>query len=65
MNVHLGMELGKRDSWRFFFHGGGSFLNMNVKDFQKLTDSKDVSVADPKVKIWLAPTAKFGLIIYF
>ncbi len=66
-NLHLGIEFGNRDSWRFFIHGGPSWINAQTYDFENTIGNKDksLSVSDPSVSARVFPTAKLGFALYF
>jgi hypothetical protein len=67
VNFHLGLELGNRDSWRFFVHGGPSFLHVTTSNFQNGVGlgASGVTLADPTADVWVVPAFKLGLALYF
>jgi hypothetical protein len=67
VNLHPGLEFGSRNSWRFFFQGGPTWMHVNTYDFQKVLGSNEPSlrVADPSANIRFNPTIKLGLTTYF
>jgi hypothetical protein len=58
----LGLEMGSRDSFRFFLRGGITHINVNASNLQKLIGSKDSSltVGDATLSAWAAPAAQLG-----
>lgn len=66
VNLHLGIEFGNRDTWRFYLRGGWSYINAQVSDFQNaITLPSGVSIGNPTLSGWVAPSAKLGFAIYF
>lgn len=65
-NFHLGLEFGSRSSWRFFFHGGPSFLHVSTSNFQNAVSlGNGITLANPTTDAWVIPTFKLGLSLYF
>jgi len=64
-NLHLGLEFGNRDTFRFFLRGGVSYLNVNTSGFQETMSNKDVAIGNPSFTARVAPTAKLGFSLYF
>lgn len=67
VNVHLGLEFGNRNVWRFFLRGGVSWINLQTGNFQgalNLSDSTIV-VGNPTFNGFVAPTGKLGFDVYF
>jgi hypothetical protein len=66
-NLHLGLEFGNRDRWRFFLQGGPSWLHVNTNDFQSVVGSSDASlrIGNPTANVSVIPTAKLGFALYF
>jgi len=65
-NVHLGLEFGKRDYFRFYLRGGVSSINVETKAVSYLVGGKDFSlVSDPKLSAILSPTFKLGFVKFF
>lgn len=66
-NLHVGLEFGKRNRWRFFVHAGPSFVSGNVSNIGPIMNGVDHSTTliDPTVNGWLIPTAKIGFAMFF
>lgn len=66
LNLHLGVEFGKRDYWRFFVHAGPSFVHASTENFSSITSgAHDLQLGEPTADAWLLPTAKLGFALYF
>jgi hypothetical protein len=67
VNAHLGLEVGKRNGFRFFLHGGISYLDLSVANVQKSLGTSDSSVylGNPSYTGMIAPTGKMGVSILF
>jgi hypothetical protein len=66
-NLHLGLEFGNRDKWRIYLHGGLSYMSVHTGNFQNTVSSlpDGVSLGNPWLNGWIAPTGKLGFAIYF
>lgn len=58
-----GLEFGPRNSWRFYFRGGITYLDATVSNFS--TNNPNTTMGAPRITGWAAPAAKFGISIYF
>jgi hypothetical protein len=67
MNLHLGLEFGNRDHWRFFLQGGPSWLHVTTGNFQSVVGSSDASlvIGNPTANVAILPTAKLGFAYFF
>ena len=66
VDFHLGLELGKRDRWRFFLHAGPSYVSVRSSNFQAVVNpGNGVTVGNPEFHGWLFPTAAIGYTIFF
>lgn len=67
MNLHLGLEFGNRDHWRFFLQGGPSWMHVQTSNFQAVVGSSDSSlvIGNPSANVAVIPTAKLGFALYF
>ena len=63
-NLHLGLEFGSRRHFRFYLHGGESFIHLRTENFQNTVNQNGVTVADPYANL-LVPSGKFGFIYEF
>lgn len=64
-NLHVGLEFGKRDVWRFYLRGGATWIDAHAGGFQSTINLPNgVSVGDPTIQGWL-PSGKLGFAIYF
>lgn len=66
-NIHLGLEFGNRNVWRFFLRGGVSWMNVNTSNFQGALNLSDSSlmIGNPQFSGLIAPTGKLGFDYYF
>lgn len=65
-NFHLGLELGRRNHLRFYFHGGASIIDVRTKAASYLLDNKEfVLVSDPSLSATVLPTFKMGFVKFF
>ncbi|MBV9947793.1 MAG: hypothetical protein JOZ69_13140 [Myxococcales bacterium] len=65
-NLHLGLEVGSRASFRFFVRGGASWLDVSTAHFQNTVGGGATSaIGDPTFHGWLAPSGKLGFSLYF
>lgn len=65
-NLHLGLEFGKRDYFRFYLRGGISFFDAKTKALSAVIDQKEVTlISDPSVRGLFFPTTKFGMVFFF
>jgi hypothetical protein len=62
-NLHLGLEVGNRETFRFFLRGGVSWLDLGTSNFQAMSGMS--GLGDPSYKGWLAPSGKLGFATYF
>jgi|HubBroStandDraft_1064217.scaffolds.fasta_scaffold02736_3 hypothetical protein len=60
-NFHAGLEFGNRSSFRFFLHGGASWLDLNASASQ----SALASLSNLTYRGWMAPSAKLGFSLHF
>jgi hypothetical protein len=60
-NFHAGLEFGDRSSFRFFLHGGASWLDMSASASQ----SGLSGLSNLSYRGWIAPSAKLGFSLYF
>lgn len=60
-----GLEFGPRNSWRFYFRGGITYLDGLVTNFNTSNNSSSTTMGPLHVNGWVAPAAKFGISIYF
>ncbi len=69
VNLHLGLEFGKRDVWRFFFQGGPTWMHVTSSDFQtgsgSGSGSGSTTTGNPTMSGWVCPSLKFGFTVYF
>lgn len=67
VNLHLGVEIGKQNSVRFYVHSGLTYMNLNVSNVQKAIGVSDSSVyfGNPSFSGFVAPSAKMGLVYMF
>lgn len=67
MNLHLGLEFGNRDHWRFFLQGGPSWLHVETSNFQAVVGSNDAGlvIGNPTANVSVIPTGKLGFALYF
>ncbi|MDP9036191.1 MAG: hypothetical protein M3O50_15430 [Myxococcota bacterium] len=64
-NLHLGMEVGNRATFRFFLRGGVSWVDVSTAHFQNVTGGARSGIGDPSYSGWLAPSGKLGFSVYF
>lgn len=65
-NLQPGLEFGNRDSFRVFFRGGVSWINMNISNLSSALESNsDTIIGDASIKMKIVPTAKLGFLIFF
>ena len=66
LNFHLGAEFGNRNRWRFFIHGGPSYVSVRTDNFQNtVTVGDGITINNPEFHAWILPTFKFGFALYF
>ncbi len=67
LNLHGGLEFGKRDSFRFFIHAGPTFMNAYTSNFAESIGNanKSIYISDPTISVRLIPTAKLGFTLMF
>lgn len=66
VNLWPGLEFGSRDNWRFFLRGGATWISgtaYKVNEFS--SNNEGLAISDPKFTARVAPTAKFGFLVYF
>ena len=61
-NLHLGIEMGNRATFRFFLRGGVSWLDGSTAHLDTGTSG---AIGNPSYRGWLAPTGKLGFSAYF
>jgi hypothetical protein len=61
-NLHLGLEFGKRNIWRFFVHGGITWAHVITSDFQSFNGGPG-SIGNPMLNL-MGPSAKIGFTFY-
>lgn len=65
-NLHLGLEFGKRNYFRFYLRGGISFIGAKTKALSVVLDQKEVVlISDPSVNAVFFPTTKLGMVFFF
>ncbi len=64
-NFHLGLEVGKRATFRFFVRGGASWLEGGTASFQSANGGSGPIFGNPSFNGWLAPSGKVGFVGYF
>ena len=64
-NFHLGLEFGNRSTFRFFFRGGASWVNMSSAQAQNSVINNGSTILNPSYTGWVAPSAKLGFALYF
>lgn len=67
LNLHLGLEGGVRDVWRFFLHLGPTWINFRTSNYNQLLADKDQSImlSNPHGSAALFPCIKLGFTKYF
>lgn len=66
LNLHGGLDFGKRDVIRFFIHGGVSYMNVYTKNFSTLFNHSDtITLSDPTFSVRAAPSLKVGIFYLF
>jgi len=73
-NLHVGVEVGHRETFRLFLRGGVSWVDVHTADFRTTsagagagtgTGGAEVAVRDPSFNGWVAPSAKLGFSTFF
>ncbi len=64
-NVHLGLELGRRDSWRIFIRGGATGVRAEAADLHSATGAMSASADRLDVNATVLGTAKVGFVVLF
>jgi hypothetical protein len=66
-NLHLGLEMGNRDSVRFFIHAGPTWMQATSGNLQSFVSPSDKSIhfSNPDVSLRVMPTAKLGIVFFF
>ncbi len=64
-NLHLGLEVGSRATFRFFLRGGVSWLDVSTAHFQNASGGTGSGIGDPSFSGWIAPSGKLGFSTYF
>jgi hypothetical protein len=62
-NFHLGLEVGNRETFRFFLRGGASWVDVSSGPGAPVTTGATMGIAS--YSGWLAPSAKLGFAAYF
>ena len=65
LNLHLGFEVGDRDSWRLLLHGGLSRVWLRVDDIESGDDDTTVTIEGANANATVFGTAKIGFVILF
>jgi hypothetical protein len=66
VNLHLGLEFGRRNRWRFFLQGGPSWIHASTFDFQSVVDANPaLRIGNPSANVSAVPTGKLGFTVYF
>ena len=66
LNLHGGLEFGKRDSWRIFLHAGPSWISLKASGVQSAIDlGNDFTMSDPRATVMFNPTVKLGFVALF
>jgi hypothetical protein len=60
-NFHAGLEFGNRSSFRFFLHGGASWLDLTASAAQ----GSLLGLSNIAYRGWIAPSAKLGFSLSF
>ncbi|HZU83616.1 MAG TPA: hypothetical protein VE987_11895 [Polyangiaceae bacterium] len=63
-NLHVGVEIGRRATFRFFLRGGVSWLDLTATHVQN-APAGGSGIGDPSFSGWLAPSGKLGFSTYF
>lgn len=64
-NLHLGFEIGKRNSWRIFIHAGPSWIHLKTSDLNRIFTETGFSTGEAEVSGTVFPTAKIGFAAFF
>jgi hypothetical protein len=74
-NIHLGLEIGSRATFRFFLRGGVSYLDVNASNINMGSSGTVAAngagamsgsgIGNPSFSGWLAPSGKLGFSVYF
>jgi hypothetical protein len=76
-NIHLGLEIGNRATFRFFLRGGVSYLDVNASNINMGSGSSGTvaangsnamsgsGIGNPSFSGWVAPSGKLGFSLYF
>jgi len=66
INLHLGLEFGNRHTWRFFLHGGPTYIHLNTGNFQNTVGfPSGLIIGNPTANVWFTPTVKLGFALFF
>lgn len=65
VNVHLGLEFGRRDSWRFFLRGGATHVHAEATDLHAANDATTTTVDRLEANANVIGTAKLGFVVLF
>jgi len=65
MNFHLGLEIGSRDTFRFFLRGGVSWVDITSGNYQTAEGTGTATLSNPSYSGWVAPSGKLGFTTYF
>jgi hypothetical protein len=68
-STHLGFELGEPGSYTFFLRGGLSWIELDVPNVEELGEPFKARLGEQGAKggrfVYMMPSAKFGLVVYF
>lgn len=64
-NLHMGFEIGIRNHWRVFLHGGGTWIKAKTRGITDTLASDGVTLEEATVTAKMAPTGKLGFTVYF
>jgi hypothetical protein len=65
VNVHLGLELGRRDSWRIFIRGGATRVHAEAADLRAANGTTTTTVDRLEANANVLGTAKIGFMVLF
>lgn len=60
VNIHPGIEIGRRNTFRFFLRGGATHIWARTYDFGNSYDVERLRVSDPRARVWLGGTLTIG-----
>lgn len=64
VNLHLGLEFGRRSSFRVFLRGGASWVGLGANGTEN-SGIASATLSNLSYRGWLAPSAKAGVSLYF